>query len=202
MQVQQMAPMTWHKEGDPGKLLEAVENNLDVYDRWLSDNDMPRVLDEVAVLVPNVGHALALIERLVKAPGFEYFNGAKDRVHTWPFHTNYGVQYHFVRTPAHYRLEIMHMERELQNGFSPLHAAMWPNGAPNAPDASYYRVVHFSYKLPDLDDYRDEKRELAQVGATCGQHCASTYGQFSYWLPDCAERLVWLKPRVNIRDAA
>lgn len=153
--------------------------------------------------MPNAGHASALTELLVREPGYEYFNSARGRVTTYPFYTKYAVRYHFVRTPRGYRLEIMHPSGERGAGFSPLHAAMWrPNGYPeNHVDPSSYPVVHISYKVPNGDDnsYLREKEWLGRV-ADMGQDCTSEYGQFSYWLPPCADYLVWLKPRVNLRD--
>lgn len=155
------------------------------------------------MLVPNAGHASALIRRLIETPGYEYFNSAKDTVDTWPFNTTYRVRYHFVRTPAGYRLEIMHPQYDTNgNGFSPLHAAMWrPNGSPAEHQSpQFYPVVHVSYKLVDRKAYTEERELLQVAGATLGQACKSTYGMFSYWLPPEAEALVWLKPRVNLRD--
>jgi hypothetical protein len=161
-------------------------------------------LDEVAILVPNEGHAASLVQRLVSEPGYEYFNTTKGVVHTYPFHTTYQVQYHFVRTPRNYRLEIMHLRYEEAGraGFSPLHMAMWrPNGVPEKQDGTNaYPVVHVSYKLPNQEQYDAELEWLTRTGSVQGMSCRSEYGRFSYWLPHCAEMLLWLKPRVNLRD--
>lgn len=154
--------------------------------------------------MPNVGHAYGLIERLVREPGFEYFNSSKAEVQTLPFHTAYNVMYHFVRTPFEYRLEIMHplYQESGRGGFSPLHAAMWrPNGAPQGDNARAYPIVHMSYKVPDVAAYEQEVLWMQNVHAMAGMYCRSDYGHFSYWLPPHAENLVWLKPRVNTRDA-
>jgi hypothetical protein len=159
----------------------------------------------VALLVPSAGHANALIEKLVERPGFEYFNSATDTVDTWPFNTTYRVRYHFVRTTRSYRLEIMHPQYATNgNGFSPLHSAMWrPNGVPaEHQDPNFFPMVHVSYKVADDVAYRQECELLALAGAVVGQKCKSTYGHFSYWLPPDAQDLVWLKPRVNLRDGA
>lgn len=156
--------------------------------------------------MPNGGHASALIETLVRKPGFEYFNNADGHVYTHPFSTTYDVRYHFVTTPRGYRLEVMHLAKQAGgSGYSPLHAAMWrPDGAPpSGSEPNIYPIVHLSYKVSGAANYQDELDWLdGKQRASCGMRCRSEYGLFSYWLPWSATALVWLKPRANTRDGA
>jgi hypothetical protein len=64
-------------------------------------------------------------------------------------------------------------------------------------------VVHASFKVPDEDVYRLTLAHLQSQGWMCGPYCESSYGLFSYWRhPSDIESVLWLKPRVNLRDGA
>jgi len=82
-------------------------------------------------------------------------------------------------------------------GCSPLHspmimAAQYVGSTP--------QVVHVSFKVNDVQEYADVVSVLdSQLHVA--QMCESTYGKFSYWPVPLGDRVMFLKPRVNTRDA-
>lgn len=93
--------------------------------------------------------------------------------------------------PVPWRVEAM----AVLEGYAPLHGA--PLG----------RVVHASYKLPDLVSYEAETNFLRAVGIHPVAFYRNSYGRFSYWHNDdfpwgAEDMIVMLKPRVNLRDAS
>lgn len=80
------------------------------------------------------------------------------------------------------------------DGFAPLHGD--PLG----------RVVHASYKCHSDQTYEHDMKKLDEWGMTRIADYRNSYGKFSYWhnpeFPWGAdEKPVYLKPRVNLRDA-
>lgn len=165
----------------------------------------PINLDEVAVLCKDDGREnrdSQFIMRHVGKEGVEFFNQATDQVHTQPFDTNYEVQYRFLHTNRGYRLELM----RIASGISPLHGRYsMVSGGPYGGDRERMPFVHVSWKCPDEETYWKHVQLLREGGLLPGQMCTSQYGRFSYWRPGTVYRfgqsLVWLKPRVNLRDA-
>jgi hypothetical protein len=149
-------------------------------------------IDEVALISgPNISGP---INMLVSEEGVEHFNFAQDTVSVEPFGTAYDVSYNFFRTPYPWRIELM----QITGGVSPLHAGyeMYRHQAGSLP------VVHFSFKCAIEWEYEEACAALTQEGLSLAQECRSRYGRFSYWrdreLLD--NRMVYLKPRVNLRD--
>lgn len=161
------------------------------------EDDDEMFIDELAILVPSLEMAMALIGDAVGRE-WVYTNHSKDDVRTEPLNTEYRVRYHFLTSPSrYYRLEIMH----LSNGFSPLHHSMdYMGSARYRSDA--FPIVHASFKPLASGEarYEDAQRKLAEARYVNAQECRSTYGRFSYWRRTDDERLLYLKPRVNLRD--
>lgn len=158
---------------------------------------MDYAIDEVAVLLPaspdrrTLWHS-RMLDRVGKA-GFTYFNHVKgDVVKCQPLPSQYTVTYDFFTTGVQgVRMEML----SLEGGHSPLHHAY---DLVSRDDAA---IVHASFKVPDELTYRMALEHLATDGLVCGQSCESSYGRFSYWRdPNEAGALLWLKPRVNLRD--
>lgn len=188
-------------------------------------------IDEAAIMVPTPYHRDKLGRQLSKA-GWSLFNKATDLVHTNPFGTRYLVEYQFFSNPGHaWRLEIMMMDSPLSEtpgGFSPLHASLYRDGRPDmSAGAHRFPVPHLSYKaVPRVLRYpaqvmaeagfpSEAARMETPQGAfarsvdelrTCGyihaQTCQSSYGLFGYYIHQDADRQIYIKPRVNLRDAA
>lgn len=158
-------------------------------------------IDEVAFLLPpvNGGNGATWLARMmgrVGRAGFTYFNHVdKDVVKCNPLPSQYEVIYDFFTTGVEgVRLELL----TILEGHSPLHNMFEVSDRDT--DAS---VVHASFKVPDEDVYRMTLAHLQGEGWMCGQYCESSYGLFSYWRhPSDVESVLWLKPRVNLRDAA
>lgn len=156
------------------------------------------VIDEVAFLLPPVnGNGAGWLTRMlarVGRAGFTYFNHvADDVVKCNPLPSQYEVSYDFFTTGVEgVRLELL----TIGAGMSPLHSMFEMSDRDT--DAS---VVHASFKVVDEDVYRMTTAHLQSEGWMCGQYCESSYGLFSYWRhPSDVESVLWLKPRVNLRD--
>lgn len=170
----------YERAGKLGKVLK---------DRYGIDVD----IDEVALMFPDNESAQSFIQDcMVSNNGFVHFNAALDGVSTEPIRSGYSVRYDFLREgDVPIRLECM----VIQTGVSPLHAALAQDvGWTDAPIP-----VHFSFKCTSEYDYKMACEALTDAGMTASQECASTYGQFSYWRIN--EESVYIKPRVNTRDA-
>lgn len=154
-------------------------------------------IDEVAFLLPPVnGNGATWLARMmgrVGRAGFTYFNHVEDVVKCNPLSSRYEVVYDFFTTGVEgVRLELL----TIVAGLSPLHSMFEVSDRDT--DAS---VVHASFKVPDEEVYRLTLDRLQRQGWMCGQYCESSYGLFSYWRhPSDTESVLWLKPRVNLRD--
>jgi hypothetical protein len=166
---------------------------------WLLGARLQYSIDEVAILLPEAtkenAEWLECMLGRVGTDGVTYFNRSRSTVNVHSLPSKYEVEYHFFTTAVKgVRLELM----RLGKGYSPLHALY------NLPEDGRGRdgaIVHASFKVPDEDAYRDVLTELRSLGWVCGQDCSSEYGLFSYWRqPGDSDSLLWLKPRVNLRD--
>lgn len=184
-----------------GKVRDAVTQG----NQWLSDLCMTACIDEVAIMLPESAKEAQdwserMLDRVGPKEGITYFNRSQSTVVVHNLPSKYEVEYRFFSTPlrtaggATVRIELM----RLGNGHSPLHHLY------NQPQDSRGRdacIVHASFKCNDEAEYRVICNHLASMGLNCGQDCSSDYGLFSYWRnPDFDGVLLWLKPRVNLRD--
>lgn len=169
--------------------------------------DLPGVhIDEIAYLFGN-RHVLDVFTReAVKEDGCILFNTAEDHVHTLPLRTCYGVGYRFFQVPLQYlhgnevRIEAM----EILSGLSPLHVAEYQTMIQAGIEVG---AIHASFKCVNEEQYGAVVHRLRERGWESPQRCESDYGRFSYWAP--IDRtpfpdlpFLWLKPRVNTRDAS
>lgn len=149
-------------------------------------------IDEVSIIVPDDRVAMEILREAVR-DGAEFFNSAVDHVNTSPIVSRYTVLYDFLRLPGrNYRVEMM----RITGGVSPLHSAV-EVVRPFVP-------IHVSFKVKDGEEFAWASSELERHGWDKAQHCASTYGAFSYFRKDrdsyCQTGEIYLKPRVNLRD--
>lgn len=157
-------------------------------------------IDEVAILIPDAATMWAWISLAVRAKDIAHVNSAFDHVEAkGPIHGHYEAHYEFLEIADQpYRIEAM----QVANGHSPLHAA-------HAHLAGLYGAwVHVSFKCLTELDYREICTLLADTGEWLpAQICHSTYGRFTYFSPqpELMEKYdlpaLYLKPRVNLRDA-
>jgi hypothetical protein len=200
----------WHMDQSLEWNLNRLDTTAEVYNNFLKGElgsvgaGMDWHIDEFAILMASPLSTYNLVRELVRLPDVEIFNAAGDTVRTSPFGTSYRVEYIFLRTGRGYRLEVMNMAGRdgiIRPGFSPLHSSLWGDAgnASAGMGAESPRVAHASFKCADHRDYDEALRQLA-LFAQHGQSCESSYGRFSYWLPYFTDSLVYLKPRVNIRD--
>ena len=202
-------PLLWDRD------LE-VRANLSRLHRWMAhyEDRLPgkAEFDEAAIMVPSPWHVEQLGNDLREA-GWGWFNAASDLVYTSPFSTRYFVEYNFFRCDGvPYRLEVMCMSEgrmDGEPGFSPLHAALWPNGVvPNSAGVRKFPVPHLSFKpyaYPNSTlqrQYAMTVDDLKIKGFIHAQTCQSTYGAFSYWIHQDAQVQLYVKPRINTRDDA
>lgn len=180
-------------------LMDKVRDAVSRADVWLADLGLGRTTDEVAMMLPEgVKESQDWYDRMMERVGTDgvtYFNRSQSKVTVRNLPSSYEVVYYFFTTAVPgVRLELM----RLGNGHSPLHELY------NRPEDSRGRdacVVHASFKCTSEGEYRNAMARLAGEGWSCGQDCSSDYGLFSYWRhPDDVESLLWLKPRVNLRD--
>lgn len=166
---------------------------------WLMGLGLEYNIDEVAILLPEAPKENAdWLECMMARVGTDnvtYFNRSRSTVNVHSLPSRYEVEYHFFTTAIEgVRLELM----RLGQGYSPLHALY------NLPEDGRGRdgaIVHASFKVPDEAEYRVVCAQLQGGGWVCGQDCSSDYGLFSYWRqPEDSDSLLWLKPRVNLRD--
>lgn len=188
--------ITAHTMPSLERTLVTSQKAVDEYTERLHQMDpsMWAFIDEIALLVDTQTHADELL-RCLPELGWERFNDAVDRVRTSPIPSVYRVKYVFFQHPEKsWRLEVMQM----LEGYSPLHGAIVQpvGGALCVP-------VHASFKTADEEQYAYAVSTLAESGGyLMAQRCDSTYGRFSYWTAlDRADRVPYLKPRVNLRDA-
>lgn len=192
-------------EIDVDRILMMAEATVRKQTRILGEMGFINGIDEVAIQVPNRLALLNLIQHLTAVDGLALTNTATDHVETLPLRTCYSVDYAFITGEAlrldgthSYRLELMHKTV----GVSPLHDVLFEAVA----EQSAAWVVHASFKVPTEDEYGVVGHRLRDNSYECVQRCDSTYGRFSYWQPldiddDNKSEFVFLKPRVNTRDA-
>lgn len=178
------------------QMLEEVFKHSDYVREW----GCP-VVDEIAVLFPEVEALTGFVMRATEHPEIEHFNAATDVVETQPIRSAYSVRYDFLRIVGRaYRVECM----ALLSGFSPLHNAM--RYAHIVTDVSPLQpsVVHASWKCNSEDEYAEACQVLWGHNFQRAQACDSTYGVFSYWplTNEDGETISYLKPRFNRRDAS
>lgn len=174
-------------------LLRALEQQVKVASELVGP--LPPV-DEVALLLPWSDDYQAATRALVAA-GFTLSAVATDAVDVAPFGSCYDVEYSFFQAPfGQWRIELM----RITDGVSPLHAPYIHLGLRGRREAGLsLPVVHYSFKLPGEVEYSDAKG-LLKDHATLAQECESGYGRFSYWADRRVLEMVYLKPRVNLRD--
>ena len=151
-------------------------------------------VDEVAIMFRDPDALRHWVEAAVRVPGVTLFNTAHDRVVTSPIPGQYDVHYWFLTVPEEYggwRIEAMYAHPG-----SPLHDSLLRRMLDQEA-----LVVHASFKCADEEEYGSANSVLARNGYALAQRCDSTYGRFSYWRLDEEEYTVFLKPRVNLRDA-
>jgi len=161
------------------------------------------IIDEMALMFTSPAWALRWISSAVRIPGMTLFNSANDHVQTRPVPSRYDVHYWFLSSPftegvdepgeERWRIECMY-----PHPGSPLHDAYRRMMRRND-----VMTMHASFKGPDEEAYGVAVKTLRDNGYEAAQLCTSTYGRFSYWLPQEDEdgSGVYLKPRVNLRDA-
>jgi hypothetical protein len=182
-------------------LMAKVGAARDRGNRWLHELGWDEYrIDEVAIMLPEAPKEKEdwrnrMMDR-VGREGVTYFNRSRSTVIVNSLPSKYDVEYHFFTSNVPgVRIELM----DLGSGHSPLHALYNQGGdSPRGRDGC---IVHASFKLSDEAVYRSALSSLAINGWVCGQDCSSDYGLFSYWRkPSDDESLLWLKPRVNLRD--
>lgn len=191
---------------DLDEFFSRVERGVRRYTQVLGDLGFVHGIDEIAIQVPNRLALLNLIQQAVARDGVVLSNTATDHVNTLPLQGCYSVDYAFLTgfsiDGVHpYRIEIMHKT----HGFSPLHDAILTAIA----DKASAWCVHASFKVHDENEYGAATHALRKGGYESVQRCDSTYGRFSYWQPydldteasTLGEDFLYLKPRVNLRDA-
>lgn len=169
--------------------------------RELDGNSLAhRLIDELAIMVHDEHQEYHLIEQLVRVGGWQLFNAAVDDVSTYPIGSDYKVHYTFLKHPDRgYRLEVM----RLMEGLSPLHAIL----NDRAINVGFGRpiLVHASFKVESIGALGNAEDQLLNGGYMLAQGCRSTYGAFAYYVPtqdNDGDLSVYLKPRVNLRDAS
>jgi hypothetical protein len=169
---------------------------------WLAKLGLSYSIDEVAVLLPEGGKErddwmACMLNRVGPKEQVTYFNRTTSQVTVNSLPSRYEVEYHFFTSAIEgVRLELM----DLRGGYSPLHALYNLTEDGRGRDAC---IVHASFKVESEAAYRLVTSHMAAQGWSCGQDCSSDYGLFSYWRqPGDDTAMVWLKPRVNLRDGA
>jgi hypothetical protein len=202
-------PVYWSTHLPVSVNLNTLQMWVDDYKKWLPVGGV--TIDEASVLVPGAWHANMFVDNM-KAHGWEHFNTSQDLVYTNPFGTRYFVRYEFLRHKDwDWRLEVMYFDatKDGTRGFSPLHQALWsPDGVADLRHQGTYPVPHLSFKVPPVNGEQQPTGAFSRAvghlqmkGLIHAQTCQSTYGVFGYYIPNNAERQLYLKPRLNLRDA-
>lgn len=204
-------PLTWDRRMPVSANVNVLADYVRRYTELLP---VGCYIDEAAIMVPRGQFYVEQLLMGLESQGWDHFNSARDLVFANPFGTRYVVEYNFLRHPRYsWRLEVMQMSKaeDGNTGFSPLHQALWPNGQePTWHDHADFPIPHLSFKPPtDLVEAVGARKAVRQCidsvatrGAIIAQACQSTYGEFWYMLPVDALRQLYLKPRINLRDAA
>lgn len=197
-------PRYWDRRLPVAANLNVVKHQMSIYQKKLPEGCL---FDEVAIMVPTLTVLDRVIMELTGA-GWKVFNEAADVVYTNPFSTRYTVEYTFLaHRDQSFRLEVMLLGQPASDsdfGFSPLHQALWaPNGqAPLWEDAAEMPIPHLSFKVPTGITFGKCVDMLRDRSFLHAQTCQSTYGVFGYYLHQGAFRQLYVKPRVNTRDAS
>lgn len=195
-------PWTWHR--DPvNAAAPSWMKKVEKANEFLALCGSGYEIDEIALQFESRHLLNSWLREAVKGEGVEIFNAASDHVHVEPFRTHYDVDYTFLRASSMpgVRIEAMILE----SGVSPLHTAQ----ASMDPDVCHGQmpvVVHMSFKVRDIVSYGLAMLEMQEMGGILGQACESDYGRFAYWkFPVQMNGQfggIWIKPRVNLREAA
>lgn len=176
-----------------GQELVALHEMTEEVNDWLDSGGNGWPVDEVALIMDGRTTAGPVLSSMVSNQGVEYFNNAVDTVTAWPFGCRYRPEYHFLRTPYPWRIELL----RLPDGGSPVHV---PYATQENTAKSGLMLVHFSFKCADEDEYNEAVGWLAGR-ANLAQSCESTYGRFGYWrTPLFGDLMAYVKPRINLRD--
>jgi len=186
--------------GDVNRMITVVSEARMRGEAWLSELGYGACsIDEVALLLPegkNGDEWFQCMLGRVGHRGISYFNRDTDVVQCQPLPSEYDVEYYFFSTDVGVRLELLC----LRGGYSPLHDLYRRSGQASSNNAD---VVHVSFKVANEAVLKGTYAELHEAGWLLGQDCTSRYGRFGYWRKPGEEGpMLWLKPRVNLRDAA
>ena len=154
-------------------------------------------IDEVALLF----HSSVALDAFVRdlPPTVEVFNRVPcDIMKRQDMLGSFQVRFEFIRferghplrflTDGDWRIEAMCV----LEGDAPLHRQKI------AMSETLPTVIHWSYKLPNLDAYQGAVRAHRAAGESMRAEYSNSYGMFSYFGSNGAP---YLKPRVNLRDA-
>ncbi len=206
----EMPPLWWSLDRSLETNLARVESWRKHFTRYLP---LGNAIDEVAIQTMNFDRVR---DYLRQDDDWKLFNTAEDVVYANPFGTRYTVSYRFYRHPAlPYRLEVMVLGNQTgEVGFSPVHHALWNQTVRMRQDNDgLLPIPHFSYKpqfpkspvtgkeMGPRRAYGQTVNHLRKEGFIPVQACQSTYGVFGYFIQNETDRQVYLKPRVNLRDA-
>lgn len=173
-----------------------------LYKAWQSLQDARNVnpnVDEVALLF----HSSAALDAFLRdMPGTaEVFNRVPcDIMRRQDMLGSFQVRFEFVRLTAEHTLRFPHSTEPWRieamcvlEGDAPLHRQKI------AMSEELPCVVHWSYKLPNLDAYQAAVRAHRSAGDVMRAEYLNSYGMFSYFGSNGAP---YMKPRVNLRDTA
>lgn len=166
----------------------AVHTQSVIQFRFDTDLLLPYKIDEVSLLWSTLAQ-LRDFASWANDNGADVFNAhVVDHMHRLDQPGDFDVSFEFLRVPPHpWRIEAMCAG----NGHSPLHTRQLQQFSPGC-------VMHASFKCEDRDAYKAAGEALAGAGLAPAAAYQNGYGLFSYWGPIGN---VWVKPRVNLRDA-
>jgi hypothetical protein len=170
------------------RMKKAVHVQSLVQFRFDTDLVLPYQIDEVSILWRTVTQ-LYDFASFARESGCDVFNArVHDHMHRLDLKEGFDVSFEFLRIPPHeWRVEAM----ACGQGRAPLHQYQlnkMDNGC----------IMHASFKVPDKEAYKKAFDELKEAGLVFGAQYHNSYGAFSYW---SGLGNVWVKPRVNLRDA-
>jgi hypothetical protein len=152
-------------------------------------------IDEIALMFQHPQALWTFVEKAVAEPEVVMFNTSDDNVVTGPIESKYNVSYWFLNVRDQgFRVECMH----INYGFSPVHMAeiyRMQN------DRDMPVAFHLSFKCNDMKEYLEVMRQMEVDELDLVQSCTSDYGSFSYFNAREQGVGLYLKPRVNVRDA-
>lgn len=202
-------PFCWDRKMPVPANIEAISARIHRFTRKIPAGTW---FDEVAILANNERARDDLVGDL-ETYGWRVFNRSADVVYNNPMSTRYAVEYVFLNHPTiPWRFEVMLLGTPALvggSGFSPLHQSLWPEGRTPLGEVGRFPIPHLSFK-PDRKDVeaigasKAVRRVLNQMngrGFIIAQACQSTYGEFWYLRDNEAVEQLYLKPRINNRDA-